>query len=77
MSPFPSIGSRKKDLVINADKSVDLWFGPTPPVGHETNWVQTVPGKGWSTVLRLYGPSPTAGSTRLGNPGEFEEVTTK
>jgi hypothetical protein len=21
-----------------------------------SNWVQTVPGKGWFTLLRLYGP---------------------
>ena len=22
----------------------------------ESNWVQTVPGKAWFTILRLYGP---------------------
>ncbi len=72
-TPFPSIGSRKKDLIINADTSVDLWFGPTPPAGHEKNWVQTVPGKGWSTVLRLYGPlQPWFDKTW--KPGEFEEM---
>lgn len=53
---FPSIGSDKKDIVINADSSVDVWFGPTAPEGHEANWVQTVPGKGWNVVLRLYAP---------------------
>ncbi len=21
-----------------------------------SNWVQTIPGKGWNTLLRLYGP---------------------
>ena len=25
------------------------------PAGKESNWVQTVPGKGWFTILRLYG----------------------
>jgi Protein of unknown function (DUF1214) len=35
---------------------VDIWFGPTAPAGHEANWVQTVPGKGWNILLRLYGP---------------------
>lgn len=53
---FPSIGSNTKDIVINADSSVDVWFGPTAPKGHENNWVQTVPGKGWNVVLRLYAP---------------------
>jgi hypothetical protein len=50
---FPSIGSQKKDIVINPDTSVDVYFGPTAPAGHEANWVQTVPGKGWNTLLRL------------------------
>ena len=53
---FPSISSLKKGVVINDDSSVDVWFGPTAPKGHESNWVQTVPGKGWNSLLRLYGP---------------------
>ena len=36
--------------------SSDLWFGPSAPKGHEFNWVQTVPGKGWNSLLRLYRP---------------------
>ena len=31
-------------------------FGPTPPPGKESNWVQTWPGKGGTVILRLYGP---------------------
>jgi hypothetical protein len=50
---FPSIGSQKKGLVVNTDTSVDIWFGPTAPVGHEANWLQTVPGKGWNVLIRL------------------------
>ena len=53
---FPSIGSNTKNIVINPDMSVDIWFGPTAPAGHETNWLQTLPGKSWYTSLRLYGP---------------------
>jgi len=34
----------------------NLYFGPKAPVGKEKNWVQTVPGKSWNTLLRLYGP---------------------
>jgi len=26
------------------------------PNGKEANWTQTVPGKSWSVILRLYGP---------------------
>jgi len=29
--------------------------------------VQTVPGKGWNTILRLYGPLETVVSTRRGD----------
>lgn len=70
---FPSIGSDKSDVVINADSSVDLWFGPTAPEGHEANWVQTVPGKGWNVILRLYGPLETW-FDKTWKPGEFELV---
>lgn len=70
---FPSVGSLKEDLVINDDTSVDLWFGPTAPQGHEANWVQTIPGKGWNVVLRLYGPlEPWFEKTW--QPGDLEQV---
>jgi hypothetical protein len=71
--PHPSIGSQKKDVVINDDTSVDIYFGPKPPQGKESNWVQTIPGKGWNTILRLYGPlEPWFDKTW--RPGEIEEV---
>jgi hypothetical protein len=71
---FPSIGSQAKGIVINPDTSVDVWFGPTAPVGHESNWIQTVPGKGWSVLLRLYGPGQSW-FDKTWKPGEFELVT--
>src|SRR4029450_4789173 len=42
---FPGIGSQKKDLVMNPDTSVDVYFGPKLPPGKECNWVQTIAGK--------------------------------
>jgi hypothetical protein len=70
---FPSVGSLTKGLQINDDKSVDVWFGPKAPAGKESNWVQTVPGKGWNTLLRLYGPlEPWFDKTW--RPGEIELV---
>jgi len=70
---FPSVGSLTKGLQINDDKSADVWFGPKAPAGKETNWVQTVPGKGWNTLLRLYGPlEPWFDKTW--RPGEIEFV---
>jgi hypothetical protein len=53
---FPSVSSQKKDLQVNADGSVDVYFGPKAPAGKESNWIQTIPGQSWFTLLRLYGP---------------------
>jgi hypothetical protein len=40
----------------NADGSYDVYFGPRPPQGQESSWLETVPGKGWLTILRMCGP---------------------
>ncbi|ANY80898.1 hypothetical protein BB934_23915 [Microvirga ossetica] len=70
---FPSMGSQKEGIVINPDTSADIYFGPTAPSGKEGNWVQTVPGKGWNVILRLYGPlEPFFDKTW--RPGEIELV---
>jgi len=70
---FPAIGSLTKGLVSNPDGSVDVYFGPKAPVGKEANWVQTIPGKGWSTLLRLYSPlEPWFNKTW--RPGEIEPM---
>ena len=53
---FPGLDSNKEGLKRNEDGSHDIYFGPKPPEGWENNWIQTVPGKGWNTILRLYGP---------------------
>ncbi len=67
---FPAVGSENKGLAVNQDGSVDVYFGPKAPPGKENNWVQTVPGKGWNTLLRLYGPlEPWFNKTW--QPGEF------
>jgi hypothetical protein len=71
---FPSLGSQAKGLVVNADTSVDVWFGPVAPAGHESNWIQTVPGKGWSAILRLYGPLQPW-FDKSWKPGEIERVS--
>ena len=40
----------------NSDGSFDIFFGPDKPEGKENNWVKTIPGKGWFTFVRMYGP---------------------
>lgn len=52
---YPSVSSQTKGLKLNQDGSIDVYFGPKAPAGMETNWVQTIPGQGWNTVLRMYG----------------------
>lgn len=42
--------------VPNADGSYDIYFGPKAPKDKKANWIQTVPGKGWFTILRIYSP---------------------
>ena len=71
--PFPSRNNKRDQLIANADGSIDLYFGPRAPAGKEANWIQTVPGKGWFTILRLYGPlDPWFDKTW--KPGEIEVV---
>jgi hypothetical protein len=53
---FPTIGSQTDGMTANADGSYDIFFAPTAPEGKEGNWVQTLPGKSWFTILRMYGP---------------------
>lgn len=53
--PFPSLNTMDKPIQ-NTDGSVDIYFGPKSP-GKRKNWIATIPGKGWFTVLRLYGPT--------------------
>jgi hypothetical protein len=41
----------------NADGSTTVYFGPQQPASVKRgNWIQTMPGKGWFTILRLYSP---------------------
>ena len=68
---WPAVSSQTKALQTNPDGSVDVCFGPKAPAGKESNWIQTRPGKGWSAMLRLYGPlAPWFNKTW--RPGEIE-----
>jgi len=58
----------------NADGSTTVHFGPTKPAGvKDGNWIQTVPGKGFNVILRLYNPLELF-STKAWRPSEIEEV---
>ena len=70
---FPSVTSQSSDVQRNPDGSVDVWFGPSPPAGRESNWVQTIQGKSWFTILRLYGPEQPW-FDQSWRPGDIEVV---
>jgi hypothetical protein len=53
--PFPSVSVYSKPKV-NADGSVDIFFGPEKPKDNG-NWIKTVSGKGWFPIFRFYGPT--------------------
>lgn len=60
-------------LAANPDGSITLTFGPTEPDEKPGNWIQTVSGKKWFTILRLYGPlEPWFDQTWV--PGEIEPL---
>jgi hypothetical protein len=53
---WPALASNSGTLQANDDGSYDLYFGPGAPDGKQSNWVQTIPGKSWFQLFRLYGP---------------------
>jgi hypothetical protein len=67
---FPSLNSQR-GVKVNKDGTTDIYFGPSAPAGKESNWIQTVPGKGWNVVLRFYGPLESW-FDQTWRPGEIE-----
>ena len=57
---YPRAGSQSYPspaAEADANGATTIYFGPTQPAGIKRgNWIQTVPGKGWFTLLRLYSP---------------------
>jgi len=58
----------------NKDGSTTVYFSPEQPEGvARGNWIQTIPGKGWFTLLRLYSPLESF-FTKKWRPSEIELV---
>jgi len=67
------VDSNKEGIIIADDGTATVFFGPEAPAGQENNWVQTMPGKGYNVLLRLYGPlEPWFDRTWM--PGDFEPI---
>lgn len=71
--PKPDLGSQLGTVAENDDDSIDIYFGPECPAGVETNWLQTVPGKGWFSILRFYSPKASF-FDKSWRPSEIEVV---
>ena len=48
--------SQKQGLQINADGSVDIYFGLKAPAGKEANWIPTSADGEFEVLFRFYGP---------------------
>jgi len=74
---FPRAGSQSYPspaAEAAADGSTTIYFGPAQPAGvPRGNWIQTMPGKGWWTILRLYSPLEPF-FTKEWRPSEIELV---
>ena len=74
---YPRAGSQtypSPAAEASADGSTTIYFAPTQPEGvPRGNWIQTVSGKGWNTILRLYSPLEPF-FTKEWRPSEIELV---
>jgi hypothetical protein len=74
---FPRAGSQSYPspaAEASADGSTTIYFGPKQPDDvPRGNWIQTIPGKGWFTILRLYSPLEPF-FTKEWRPSEIELV---
>jgi hypothetical protein len=74
---FPRAGSQSfptPAALANEDGNTVVYFGPKLPDGVKPgNWIQTVPGKGWFVILRLYSPLQPF-FDKSWRPGEITEV---
>ncbi|MEM9045058.1 MAG: DUF1254 domain-containing protein [Pseudomonadota bacterium] len=54
--PLPALDSIQGKPKVNEDGSIDIYIAPEAPAGQENNWIQSLPGKSWFTIFRVYGP---------------------
>jgi hypothetical protein len=74
---YPRAGSQSYPspaAEADADGSTTVYFGPTQPAGVKRgNWIQTMPGKGFFPMLRLYSPLEPF-FTKAWRPSEIDLV---
>jgi hypothetical protein len=61
-------------IEVPGQSVTNVHFGPQTVADTESNWIQTVSGKGWFTLFRFYGPlEPFFDQTW--KPGDIERTT--
>ena len=74
---FPRAGSQSfpsPAASSSPDGSITIYFGPKKPDGvADGNWIETLPGKGWFVILRLYSPLEPF-FTKTWQPSDIEQV---
>lgn len=68
---YPSLNSMN-DLAYNDDGSVTFHIGPEPSADAQ-NWLKTVPGRGWFSLIRWYGPTQEFFDRKY-KPGDFVKI---
>ena len=71
--PKAGVASSDKGLKVNADGTIDIYFGPKAPAGQQANWVPTTPNKNYWLYFRFYGPEPAV-FTKSWQLPDLEEV---
>jgi hypothetical protein len=71
--PKPSFGSQSGTVQTSPDGTTTVHIGPTAPAGAESNWLQSIPGKGHFVVLRFYNPLQSF-FDKSWRPSEIEPV---
>jgi hypothetical protein len=66
--------SAKGDFHTNSDGSVDIYLSPEKPEGvADSNWIETVPGKGFFSYFRFYGVQEPL-LEKTWRPSDFEKI---
>ncbi|HET7545738.1 MAG TPA: DUF1214 domain-containing protein, partial [Polyangiaceae bacterium] len=68
---YPSLNSLNQ-LEHNADGSITFYVGSKAPEGKK-NFLKTVPGKGWFSLIRWYGPEQDFFDRKY-KPGDFVKI---
>jgi len=67
------VDSGADGIKIATDGSVTIFFGPVQTKNNKNNWIQTVAGKGFNVILRIFGPEQ-AWFDKNWKPGDLKLV---